>query len=86
MPNPELVTCIQDEWTKVAEGVMAGFIHVMKKTATYYYTYRMTGDPVPEDRSEAIPISEKSIEIAADAPIDVYLYTCRTSGLVRVDI
>ena len=88
MANPVIVPCPKGAWTKVATNIVAGQLHNKATLARYFQTYRVTGDPVPTDLTEAVPIfaKEKSIVISNSSPIDVYIYCKGLAGKVRVDL
>ncbi len=95
MANPVLVDCPQDEWTKVADGVAAGMLHPLGRTDTtsrkipkYYQTYRVAGDPKPDDTTdlgEAV-LFTASVNIQSASAIDVYVICVSAPGKVRVDL
>lgn len=85
MANPVVVACPEGAWTKVASGVTSGLIHVLKTDATYVQTYRVASDPAPTDLTDAVEF-QGSLEIAAAAAIDVYVWCKTNAGSVRVDL
>lgn len=89
MADPVFVDCPTDEWTKVAENVKVGQIHLITLTPNIYQqTYRDTGGAAPTlvgDGVPAFPDSEP-LAISADAPIDVYIWPKGAVGRVRVDL
>ncbi len=90
MSNPVFVDCPANTWTKVATNVVVGQIWRVLTTPKYLNTYRTTGDAAPTLRSDGTPIfvtGEPDHEkIEANTGIDVYIYSIRKAGRVRVDV
>lgn len=92
MANPSVVSLVANTWTKVAENVTAGNVHVMKSIAdsggrlAYYQTYRLTGEAAPTTTAEAVPLLAVVTPITASAAIDVYIRVSGGAGKIRVDV
>jgi len=90
MSNPVFVDCPANTWTKVATNVVVGQIWRVITTAKYLNTYKTTGDSAPTLRSEGTPIfvtgEPDHEEISANTGIDIYIYSIRKAGRVRVDV
>lgn len=85
MADPSVVACPKDVWTKVATGVTAGVIHILKTDTEYSQTYRATTNPAPTDLADAVPLNTP-FQISAAAAIDVYIQPKGIDGSVRVDL
>ena len=87
MADPEVIKCDADAWTKVATDVTTGNIWILNTSPdAYLQTYRDTGEDAPSDNSDAVSVSDRSIPIAAEAGIDVYIKAVGKDGQVRVDL
>jgi hypothetical protein len=89
MANPVIVSCPSGEWTKVATNVTAGQIKKLKTDPNKYLeTYRTSGDPVPTETLEGVPIFLENFSetISASAGIDIYIMAVGANGSVRVDL
>ncbi len=90
MANPVFVDCPADTWTKVATNVVVGQIKRVITVAKYLGTYRTTGDSAPTLQSEGSSIFLKGNsgyeKIEAKTGIDVYIFSIRKAGRVRVDV
>ena len=88
MADPVLINLPADTWTVVATNVTSGQVHTVKssKPNVYLQTYRETGNPVPIERDEGVPIIGDVAEISAVSGIDVYIYPVNEAGRVRVDV
>lgn len=86
MANPVLEACPLGQWTKVATNVTTGIINVTSEAPQKYtQTYRLTGDPVPTDLTEAVPFEEELV-ISSSSAIDVYIQPLGAAGEVRVNL
>lgn len=85
MANPVVVFCPMGEWTLVAQGISAGFVHCLNATI-YLQTYRPTGGAAPTTDAEGAPMLPPGAIVSATDPIDVYVWTRGIPGSVRVDI
>jgi hypothetical protein len=47
MPNPQIINIPEWEWVAIATDTITGNINRLEPKITYYYTYRIAGDPVP---------------------------------------
>ena len=89
MANPVFVTCAKNVWTKVATNVQTGFVHKVGGASNgYLHAYRDTGDAAPTLETEGVDAFENSIteSILATAGIDVYIFSQKAAGKVRVDL
>jgi hypothetical protein len=89
MANPVIVPCPAGDWTKVATNVTTGQIKKLKTDPNKYLeTYRTSGDPVPTEATEGVPIFIESYSetISASAGIDVYIMAVGANGSVRADL
>lgn len=89
MANPTFIDCLEEVWIKVATNVTTGLIHKVDLSPYgYLQTYRDTGGAAPTLKSEGVPAFEKSRteEISSVNNIDVYLYSLKDRGRVRVDL
>ena len=87
MPDPELITCPDGVWTKVATAVRTGMIHIKDLSPAYFQTYRVTGEaPPPANLNEAVSVSVDGAAILGNEDIDVYIYAQGAEGRVRVDL
>jgi len=90
MTNPAVTACTADAWTKVATNVTSVSAYPLKTTATFWWTYRDTGDPVPSGDSEFKRVTPDGITIQTASAIDLYLYARSNDGSttenVRVDV
>lgn len=87
MNNPILVDLPKDTWAKVAEAVTIGQVSIVdSKPSQVLYTYRLTGDPVPDGVAEGVPLTRTTTKIINNVPIDVYLRAQNMNGTARVDI
>lgn len=85
MPNPVIVPCPVNAWTKVATNVLSGAVKTLSTApAKYYETYRLTGEAAPAGITEAFPF-KGVLGISSDVAIDVYVYPKGAAGSVRVD-
>ena len=87
MANPTTVSCPKNQWTKVATAVKNGGVW-KRKNATYFQTFRQTGEAAPTLRTDEakIFVGYDFISISSDTEIDVYIYCEINDGKVRVDI
>lgn len=88
MPDPAIVPCPADVWTKVATDVLTGILHKKKTRTVYLQTYRLTGNPDPTLQSEGVPAfpDGPSEGISSNVPIDVWIFAVGKAGSVRVDV
>jgi hypothetical protein len=87
MPNPNLVSCPADTWTKVATNVTTGNIWIADKSPNkYLQTYVLTGQAAPAGTAIGIAIVGDGMPIANTVGIDVYIYPIGELGKVRVDV
>lgn len=86
MADPAIVACTQDSWTLVAQNVTAGQIWIIDTRPYYLQTYVMNGNPAPVGLTKAVYFQGLNMEISAQAAIDVYLYSRKAAGSVRVDL
>jgi hypothetical protein len=87
MPNPQIVSCTKDEWTKVAAGVLQATIwRFSGNNTTFFQTYRIANATAPanDDLSDAV-IFGSYVKVGSAAAIDVYVYAKTNTGTVRVD-
>jgi hypothetical protein len=87
--TPSFVNIPADTWTLVANAVLAGVVHL--KTPhfhTYLHYYKVDGEapPTSTDDTLGIPFVGRSAVIASDAEIDVYIFSRKVAGRVRVDL
>ncbi len=47
--NPKILDLPANEWTKVATNIFNGFGHILKPDTVYYKTYRLNGNPPPDN-------------------------------------
>ena len=86
MANPEILACPVDVWTKIAEGVTSGIVHVIDTSPNIYlHTYRLTTQAPPADNDGAVPF-ELMLQIATGAAVDVYIQPKGRAGSVRIDL
>ena len=86
MPNPVLVTCPAEAWTKVITDEKTALIHIKDtRPESYLSTYRLTGGAAPTDESDALPIIGGSAILGTEVGVDVYIKAKRAQGLVRID-
>jgi hypothetical protein len=88
MANPSVIDIPVSVWTLLATNVNLGTIKILIPDAGYHFTYRETGDPVPDaddwknvqrcDRSSAMISSP-------DFAVDVYGW-CPPSTAGRVEV
>ena len=89
MPNPAIIPCPADAWTKVATNVTTGQIHRLSVAlGNYLQTYRLTGEAAPSVISEGVSafVGGQSEVISNTEAIDIYIYPVRAAGSVRVDL
>jgi hypothetical protein len=84
MPNPAIITCTKDTWTKVATNVATGAIYQLT-VGKCFQTYRLTGDTAPTNLLEGVDLITPVDTIQASAGIDVYIYSKGADRKVRVD-
>ena len=79
-----------DTWTLVMNGVLAGVVHLKtpNKAHNYLHYYKVDGEapPTSNDDTLGIPFVGRSAVIASDAAIDVYIFSRKVAGRVRVDL
>ena len=86
MPNPDIISCPVDVWTKIATGITSGIVHVIDTSPNVYlHTYRLTTQDPPVNNDDAAPF-ELALQIANSAAIDVYIQPKGKAGSVRVDL
>lgn len=85
MPNPAIVPCPADTWTKVATNVVVGVVYRLTGRKLYQ-TYRLTGGAAPTDLTEAVDLVTPADVIESAQGIDVYIYSKGGAGSVRVDV
>ena len=76
--NPTVYDTTAENWLQIAAGVEIGLIVILEPRASYRLTYRVAGDPAPstpDDIENSPKVQSLSVDIASDAPIDVYIYT-----------
>ena len=98
MENPEIIECLENQWTPVATAVTNGIITKNKwvntgdkqrrSTISYWGTYRITGDPAPVagNPNEGDEIGEIGAEISATDPIDVYIFCTGGNGSIKISL
>jgi len=88
--NPEFPVAVpKDVWTKIAIGVLTGTVYNKKTAVGYFQTFRVTGDPAPTDLEEGVGMfldNPGYEEISSDSPIDVWVYSVKEDGKLRVDV
>lgn len=86
--NPAIIACAKDAWTKIATNVTGGLVHNKGSQATYFQTYRLTGQAAPTNLTDAVPLfaTSHTETISSSAAIDVYVFCKRAAGSVRVDL
>jgi hypothetical protein len=89
MPNPVTIPCPENIWTLVEDDQVFGFLYKKKNNPNrYLYTYRLTGEAAPTDRSEGAAIFEDGKNckfIIAGLGIDIYVMAVGGDGEVRYD-
>jgi hypothetical protein len=87
MPNPYIVECPANTWTKVATAVKAGSIDILKTRPIYFQTYRLTDElaPVTAQKDEGVQMSKKGEIINSGEIIDIYIWPTK-NGRVRVNV
>lgn len=89
MATPTIITLPADTWTLVASNVTGGQIKRLDRQDEFYYeTHRPTGEPAPTSDTEGtIMFRESNAElIVTSEPIDVYIWSLKRQGKVRVDL
>jgi len=93
MAEPVIVACPEDKWTKVAAGVTAGVVRIVKgyqDSENCYQTYRLAagGGPAPVDGviGDGVPMAAQEMPIASTDLIDVYIMPTQKAIEVRVDL
>ena len=87
--TPTFVNIPADTWTLVADAVLAGVVHIKEPHLEgYMHYYKVDGEGAPSasDDTLGIPFVGDSAVIASDAAIDVYIFSRRNAGRVRVDL
>lgn len=86
MADPAIIECPADVWTKVANAVTTGVVHITdNKPNVYLQTYRVAAQPAPTDNDDAIPF-DGPLQISNLTVIDVYVQPTKVAGEVRVDL
>jgi hypothetical protein len=47
--NPKILDLPPNQWTKVATNIFNGFGHILQPDTVYYKTYRLNGNPPPDN-------------------------------------
>lgn len=47
--SPEIQDLPAGQWTKISANTSSGFVHILKPDAVYYKTYRLPGNPPPDN-------------------------------------
>lgn len=81
--NPDIKTTAAGVWTLVGENLQHAHFAPTKK-GTYYWTYRVTGDPPPGNSQEKLFLGRKGESIESVRAFDVYIFSIQ-DGVIRID-
>jgi len=87
--TPTFEDITANTWTLVANAVQSGVIHIKKPNIHgYMHYYKKDGEAAPtsDDDTLGIPFDGNSAIIATDEDIDVYVWSWKVAGRVRVDL
>ena len=85
---PTFVNIPAETWTLVADAIQSGVVHIKTPNIHGYMHYwKKDGQAAPTstDYTLGIPFDGNSAVIAADEDIDVYIWSWKQAGRVRVD-
>jgi len=89
MANPVEINLTANVYTKVATDVTGGYAKKLSNSpAKYLETYRLTGQPVPTNRTEGAEmfVGTNKDEIESPVGIDCYIMPIGADGKVRMDL
>jgi hypothetical protein len=87
--TPTFVDITAETWTLVANAVTDGVVHIKtphRHGYMHYYKVDGEGAPTAGDETLGIPFDGESAIISSDAAIDVYIWSWKEAGRVRVDL
>lgn len=85
MSNPFTIICVANQWTLIAQNVTTGIINTLDNRPKYYQTYRKHGDPAPTEFINHVGF-RNTLQISDSRGVDVYIYSRKKNGLVRVNL